>query len=306
VALVFDIERFSTKDGPGVRTAVFFKGCNMRCLWCHNPEGIHVVPDLNYKARHCIACGRCAGACPNGAHRMSGGGHLFDQSKCSLCFACTKVCYTGALTQVGTDMTADEVMQEVVQDLTVYRKSGGGITLTGGEPMRQSDFAVELLSRCRALSVSTAIETNLYVPWEEYEKIIPFTNLFFVDLKHLDGDKHRKWTGVGNERILDNFCRLRASGAPFVLRTAVIPQFNDDEETVRTIALRAAGAENMRYFELLTYNPLGKTKEGIVRPPEIEYFAAPARKRMLQLAEAAAGCSVPTRLDGKGIGEVHG
>jgi len=306
MALIFDIERFSAKDGPGIRTVVFFKGCNMRCVWCHNPEGIHTAPELIFSARSCIACGRCAGVCPTGANSMSGGLHRFEPEKCVQCLACAGVCFAGALKKVGTEMTVDDVMREVEQDALLYRKSGGGVTLTGGEAMLQADFVRELLRRCRDSGISTALETNLNVPWERYEQILPLTDFLFVDVKHADGEKHREWTGVGNERILANFHKLAASGHAFAVRTPVIPGFNDTEADIETIAKLVSGAKNLRYYELLTYNPLGGSKGELAHPPEIRSFAVPARESMRRLAQTAASVCDCIRLDGNRIGKNDG
>lgn len=302
MALIFDIERFATKDGPGVRTAVFFKGCNMRCLWCHNPEGIHTGQELIYNAQSCIACGRCAGVCPSGANSMLNGLHLFTADRCIQCFACTNTCFSGALKKVGTEMSVDDVMREVMKDVPLYKKTGGGITLTGGEPMLQHDFVKELLGRCRDLEISTAMESNLSLPWEKYEEVLPVIDFLFVDIKHTCKEKHLQWTGINNDRILENFRRLVKSKRPYAVRTPVIPGFNDNIADIEAIAKLVSEAENLLYHELLTYNPLGKSKGELVNPPDIKTFATHQRESMRHLAEVANKITGRTRLDGNRVG----
>lgn len=295
--LVFDVERFSTKDGPGIRTVVFFKGCNMNCLWCHNPEGIHSKPELLCRPELCIGCGSCAEVCTTGAHAFSENGHSFDASKCRQCLRCADVCFSEAVKACGRTVSVDELMEEILRDKLIYEKSGGGVTLTGGEVMMQHEFAAVLARTCRENGIAATIETNLSLPWSRYEHVLRFLNMVFADIKHIDSGQHREWTGIGNETILENLRRLDSSGLPYVIRTPIVPGFNDNEETVSSIAHILKEMKNLEYYELLTYNPLGASKGMLVDPPALRRYPTLKRTKMRELAATAAGF-VPTRLDG--------
>jgi pyruvate formate lyase activating enzyme len=233
---VFNIQRFSLHDGPGIRTTVFLKGCSMHCFWCHNPEGQHPEPELRYFPGRCIACGQCVISCPNHAHEMHDGAHTFLRDRCELNGACVGTCYSQALQMEGKAMTVGQVMAEILADKPFYESSGGGVTLSGGEPALNKDFAREILEQCKHHHLHTAIETCGEVPWTSLEMLLPFTDLIMMDIKHLDDGKHRLATGQSNERILSNARRLAATGKPIVFRTPVVPSVNDSEEEILQIA----------------------------------------------------------------------
>lgn len=298
--LIFDIERFSSKDGPGIRTVVFFKGCNLSCKWCHNPESIHALPELMFSSHKCVLCERCVKACRRGAHCILDGMHMFDTSLCEECLECAKVCYSGALRKVGQWMTAEEVMAEVLPDKMLFEKSGGGVTLSGGEVMLQHSFASKILAACKDNKISTAIETNLNVPWQNYEEILPMTDMVFADIKHISDDVHRKWTGSGNDRILGNLDSLKRSGQSFVIRTPIIPGVNDSIETIEGIVSEIADAGNLLYYELLDYNPLGTGKGTLISPPDIVRFKDADKVHTEKLAKYASKY-VRVKLNGKVI-----
>lgn len=296
--LIFDIERFSTADGPGIRTVVFFKGCNLRCYWCHNPESIRSKAELELDPAECIGCGGCLDACPSGAHSFSETGHDVDRTLCTGCFACAKACPSGALKVIGEHRSLESCMAQIREDQVFYSRSGGGVTLSGGEVLLQADFAAELLQACRAQGIHTAIESNLCFPWEQVKKLTPWLDLVMADIKHMDPLRHKEATGQENHRVLENLRQLDALGIPTVVRTPIIPGFNDSEENIRATGAFLKGLKHLQYYELLSYNPMGNDKRKRLGYPVPE-IPVPPKTRMQQLASAVT--DIPTWVDGKKI-----
>jgi pyruvate formate lyase activating enzyme len=267
---VFNIQRFSIHDGPGIRTTVFLKGCSLHCFWCHNPEGVARGPEIQYFPDLCINCGECVPACPSGAHVMSGGVHDFVRERCTLTIntgaTCVSACPSKALVLAGRSMDVEEVAAEVLRDAPFYQTSGGGVTLSGGEPLLQKDFCCALLSRCIDAGVHTAIETAGFYPWNFLEEVLPLTRLLMFDIKHMDPVKHKRATGVENALILQNARRAAISGIPLVVRVPVVPGVNDSPQEIAAIRDFAqelrdsrAGADSLS-LELLTFHPLALDK----------------------------------------------
>jgi len=298
--IVTDIQRFSVHDGPGIRTTVFLKGCNLRCAWCHNPETLRPEPELQVLPAKCIGCGACLKACPNGAHEVGPDGRrLFHRDRCTACGACAEVCYAGALVLVGRDMTADEVVAEVLEDRPFYEESGGGVTVSGGEPLFQRDFAVEVLRLCRQEGLHTAVETNLAAPWDDVAALLPVTDLFMVDVKVLGSEAHRRWTGAGNESILAGLRRLAEGGQTLVVRTPVVPGVNDTPEEIGAVADLVRDFQNLAYYELLPYHPLGAGKyESLGMAYTLGDLSRPPQEQMDALAHAAAARGIEVRVAG--------
>ena len=260
MALVFNIQRFSINDGPGIRTNVFFKGCPLNCLWCHNPESKSAGPELCFVQAKCIGCGRCLAECPGRCHSLDDAGrHLIDRKKCLACRKCSDFC-VGALEIMGREMTVEEIIDEVMKDEAFYRASGGGMTVSGGEPMIHFPFLPRLLSAARGKGLTNCVETCGFAPWERFEEILPLTDLFLYDCKETDPARHREYTGVGNGLILDNLAKLDRAGAQIVLRCPVIPGLNDREDHFDGIARLADSLENVLRIDVEPYHPLGKSK----------------------------------------------
>jgi len=266
---VFHIQRFSIHDGPGIRTTVFLKGCSMRCFWCHNPEGRLPQPEIRYTAERCITCGACVEACPNHAHTISDGVHLFDREACRMAGECVDVCYSGALELNGRSMTPQQVLEEVLRDRAFYSPSGGGVTLSGGEPSLSRDFSRRILELCKAEGIHTAIETCGDSPWPVMESFLPVTDLIMMDLKVIPPDKHRAVTGRPNAQILENARRLAERGVPVIFRTPVVPTVNDSDEEIDRIATFIRTLSNGRTagdgpatlsYELLPFHALATDK----------------------------------------------
>ena len=288
--ILFDLERFSTVDGPGIRTTAFFKGCIMHCPWCHNAEGLRFRRQLHFDPGECIGCGECAAKCPQDAHEMHAGQHILNREKCIECFLCAGACYTGALKIVGTEYQAEELAKLLMEDALFYWESGGGVTLSGGEVLCQAEFAREVLTILRRNNIHTAIETNLSLPWEVALPVLKATDLVMADLKALDDERHRRATGLSNRPILANLARLAGMGLPLILRTPIIPGFNDEEAEIAGIAAWARrNLPTMQYYELLPYHPLGQSKYAMLGETCLPMpLTPPSREVMRSLARAAS------------------
>ncbi|HHX65938.1 MAG TPA: glycyl-radical enzyme activating protein [Chloroflexi bacterium] len=294
--LVTDIQRFSIHDGPGIRTTVFLKGCNLHCFWCHNPETISVKPELQLFLERCIGCGACFERCVNGAHAMEGGERVFHRELCRACGVCVETCYAQALVLMGQFKTVEQVVEEVLRDKPFYDTSGGGVTLSGGEPLLQFEFSYAILERCRQEGLHTAIETAANFPWERIEAILPVTDLVMMDVKLLDSERHREYTGVPNERILANARRLGEQDKPLIVRTPVVPGVNDAPDEIAAIARFAAELPALLCYELLPFHPMATSKYvGLGRDYGARELKTPSRERMDALADVARHAGITVR-----------
>lgn len=257
---VTNIQRYSVNDGYGIRTIVFLAGCSMRCAWCQNPETMRAgEPVVMFTGDSCGGCGACLPACPNGAIRQNGKGLVFDRSLCTSCFACVDVCYFGARKTSAKEMTPDEAFAEVMKDAAFYRRSGGGLTLSGGEPLLQPAFCRELLRRTKEAGFHTAMETAGNVSRQSLAAVVPHTDLFLYDVKLLDEAKHRKATGVSNKAVIANLEFLVETGIETIVRIPLIPDVNDGEEFDR-IADFVASHPGLGELHILPYHTLGVSK----------------------------------------------
>ncbi|MDO5479461.1 MAG: glycyl-radical enzyme activating protein [Clostridia bacterium] len=255
---VFNIQRFSTSDGPGIRTTVFLKGCPLSCIWCHNPESQKAASEIMYVADKCIGCKECALVCKNNAHLFSGGSHMFMRGKCIGCGCCISRCNADALLYTGEEMDADKVLDEVFKDILFYRKTGG-MTLSGGEPLMQYDFSLKLLKGAKEKGVHTAVETSGYYPGKLYE-IAKYTDLWLYDVKIFDESEHIKYTGVSNKLIMENLKYLNATGSEIILRCPIIPGINLTDEHFEKIVELSASVSSVKKVQFMPYHPLGTEK----------------------------------------------
>jgi pyruvate formate lyase activating enzyme len=259
-AAVFDIERFSLHNGPGIRTTVFLKGCPLGCLWCHNPESRSAQPTLMMTAEKCMACGECVQACPSGAHAFVAGLHELDRARCLACGACVKVCFSGALELAGREMTVDDVLAEVMRDAPFYKRSGGGVTISGGEPLTHYQFTQALLDGLNSRGVHSALDTSGLCPWDQLAALSPAVGLFLYDVKHMDPERHKSMTGVSNDRILDNLRRLNETGASIWIRVPLIAGQNDDEANYHAMGRFFSTLDAIERVEILRYHRLAESK----------------------------------------------
>ncbi|MBW1819944.1 MAG: glycyl-radical enzyme activating protein [Deltaproteobacteria bacterium] len=288
--LVFNIQRFSIHDGPGIRTTVFMKGCPLNCLWCSNPESQRFTPDLIVRDINCKGCGACVEVCPLGAVTLTAKkGRKIDWERCDQCLLCVDACIYGSLNACGAHMDVDEVLDEVLRDDAFYRNSGGGITVSGGEALSQPDFVRRLLKISRQKGLHTTLDTTGSVAWEDMERVLPYVDLILWDIKHLDTHVHKQATGVGNELILENIDRAAGLGKRIWLRMPLIAGFNDDPEHIAEITALAikVGAEKI---SLLPYHEGGVSKsEQLGRPYPFPQGKTPSDEHIAYLKEIIEG-----------------
>ncbi len=295
--MVYDIQGFSVQDGPGIRTTVFLKGCPLRCPWCHSPESQAFYPQLSWISMRCIGtevCDeRCIKACPKGAIEKGAVGknsqtqqpiqyvHV-NRSLCDNCGECTKVCHPHALYICGQEYTVEEIVKKVLADKSFFEHSGGGATISGGEALSQPKFTLALLKRLKEEGIHTALDTTGFAKWEIVEQTLPYTDLYLLDLKHMDNDIHKQVVGVPNDIILENARRLAAAGAKFQIRVPVIPLFNDNEENIRRTAQFCAelGTEAVTTVQLLPYHNLGVSKHLRISDEVVQEAVPPSDEKM--------------------------
>jgi pyruvate formate lyase activating enzyme len=257
--LVFDIQRFSLHDGPGIRTLVFLKGCPLKCIWCSNPESQKFPREIMFNASKCIDCGTCSEICPQKAIRKNNTTHRLDRNLCDACGNCCEECPTQALQWSGKYMSVAEVLAEIEKDREFYENSGGGVTFSGGEPVSQPEFLKNLLIECKAHGVHTATETCGFCQWEDLQNIMPFTDLFLYDLKHMDPVEHERLTGHDNKRVLENLEWLRKEGADIIIRMPIVPGLNDSGSNL-TATAELMDRLKLKEIHLLPYHNYGESK----------------------------------------------
>lgn len=258
--MIFDIQHFSLDDGPGIRTTVFLKGCPLRCAWCHNPEGLHRQPQLGFYPDKCLLCGRCLPACTRGNHHLSPDQHQIDRENCISCGACANACPAEALKILGREAESEEILEDVLKDRLFYENSGGGITLSGGEPFYQPAFMLALLKGAKEAGLHTCVETSGFCSRESLQAAAPYTDLFLFDIKETDAARHKEYTGVDLAIIHENAGWLSGQGKEMILRCPLIPGYNLREDHILGIAALARKWESVSAIHLEPYHPLGVDK----------------------------------------------
>lgn len=297
---MFDIQKFSLHDGPGIRTTVFFKGCPLNCRWCHNPESQALGLEMMSQPRRCIRCGVCATVCGNGAIAPNGDSSSTDKEKCTLCGACVESCYAEAREIAGQEMTVAQVMAQIERDVAFYDESGGGVTFSGGEPLSQPDFLIALLRECKEQAIHTAVDTCGYTTWATLDNVREYVDLFLYDLKLMDSAKHRDFTGMPNELILKNLQTLSERGHNVILRVPIIPGINDGAQNIRQTGAFATALRGLVQVDILPYHHTALDKYNRLKKAYgLSEIRPPSEERMTEIAQILRGFGLQVNTGGQ-------
>ncbi|MBI5967802.1 MAG: glycyl-radical enzyme activating protein [Deltaproteobacteria bacterium] len=309
VGRVFDIQRFSIHDGPGIRTLVFFKGCPIRCQWCSNPESQNKGSDLMYYTDRCVRCGKCVKACESGNLTLESGENgretslRINRRECRGCGQCVSACPNEAMRLAGYEISYEEVFEIIKKDFPFYFNSGGGVTLGGGEPTAQPEFALGILKKCKSLNIHTAMETCGYVAWGVFNQLLDYLDLVFFDIKHIHPERHKNFTGVSNKKILNNVKQLLKKEVRTILRIPLVTGINDDFQEIEGIANFLIGIDHkgLQHIELLPYHKLGVAKyEYLQRKYDLIHLEPPSQRHVMNLKDLMISFGFSTRIQGIG------
>ncbi|MFD3157789.1 glycyl-radical enzyme activating protein [Haloimpatiens sp. FM7330] len=297
-ATVCEIEKYAIHDGPGIRTTVFLKGCPLKCLWCSNPETQKRENEVYYNMNKCILCGRCVQECSNNALKIEKDRVVVDRQKCEVCGECIEVCPMGALNLVGKTMSITDVIEEVNKDRIFYEKSGGGVTVSGGEVLINGEFVVELLKKCKEEYINTAIETSGFGKWDTLFNISRYADLIMFDIKHTNCENHKKLTGVSNETILNNLSKLSKLHSNIIIRVPLIPGLNDSVKNIQNTS-KIAKENGIKEIHLLPYHSLGKEKyRQLQKEYKLEQIKTPSKDNLASLKKVVEGFGIKCVIGG--------
>lgn len=299
-SLIFDIKRYAINDGPGIRVVVFFKGCNLGCAWCHNPESISPKAEKMYSLQKCIKCGTCVEVCPENALRLTETGIITLPDLCKLCGNCVNACPTKALEMSGKEMSVDEIVNIIEKERPFFEESGGGVTFSGGEPLTHSKMLIELLDECGKNGIHRAVDTAGFASTQVILEVAKRTDLFLYDLKIMDSTLHKKWTGVGNEKILENLTSIAEAGADIIIRIPLIGGVNDSNENLEQTAKFVSGlAGAKKEVHLLPYHAIAQNKYMKLGKKEaFEIFQEPKKEFLLSAIKLFANYGINASLGG--------
>lgn len=296
--IIFDVKRYAIHDGPGIRTTVFLKGCPLQCQWCQNPEGIESGPEIFVRQKRCAEdCDACVSACSQRAISKDGNSIEIDREKCDFCGKCEDACVYEALEIVGREVTVAEALVEMERDRVFFDESGGGITFSGGEPLMQFDFFEALLAEIKKRNIHVTLDTSGYVPFKDLERVSDKVDLFLYDLKIMDDEKHKEYTGVSNRIILENLRKLAEKGKPVAVRIPLISGVNDDDQSIQLLTEYLRSLKNIKYISLLPYHRGGCEKYKNLRKQDpLKEFQPPSGKRIEEIRKILieSGFSVKT------------
>jgi pyruvate formate lyase activating enzyme len=297
---IFNIEKYAIHDGPGIRTTVFFKGCRLRCWWCHNPEGQNPAPELIYRQNRCIGCGECAARCAREALSLTYEHVTLNKEDCSMCGVCAQACPSEALSIVGKEMSVEEIIKEIGSDMAFYEESEGGVTFSGGEPLLQPDFLNSVLHECNERDIHTTLDTSGYASQETIDKIRDKVDLFLYDIKTMNDANHRRYTGVSNKPILRNLRRLAEKGSNIVISLPIVPQISDDEENILRTGQFISSLHSINYVSLLPYHRTGIDKyKNMGRPYKLKRIQPPSSRKIDAIKERLEAFGLRVRIGGR-------